>query len=76
MLVVLAEPVVPLLAKAVGEIMTTRPAITATASVHDAATIMTARHFRHLPVTGGAGLLGLVDIIDVCQALINARQDD
>jgi len=50
--------------------------ITTTASVYDAATIMTARHFRHLPVTGGAGLLGLVDIIDVCQALINAGQDD
>jgi len=56
--------------------MTTRPAITTTASIHDAATIMTARHVRHLPVTGGAGLLGLVDIIDVCQALINAGQDD
>jgi hypothetical protein len=37
---------------------------------------MTARHFRHLPVASSAGLLGVVDIIDVCRALINARQDD
>jgi len=56
--------------------MTTRPAITATASAHDAATIMTARHVRHLPVTGGVGLLGLAGIIDVCQVSINARPDD
>jgi len=34
---------------------------------------MTARHYRHLPVTGGTGLLGVVDIIDVCQALIGAE---
>jgi len=26
--------------------------------------MMTDRHFRHLPVTGDAGLLGVVDIID------------
>jgi hypothetical protein len=35
---------------------------------------MTARHFRHLPVTGEAGLLAVVDITDVCQALINTGQ--
>jgi hypothetical protein len=33
---------------------------------------MTTRHFRHLPVAGNAGLLGAVDITDVCRALINA----
>ncbi len=58
----------------VDAVMTTRPAITTTTSIRDAATIMTARHFRHLPVAGDAGLLGMVDITDVCRALINAGQ--
>ena len=52
-------------------VMTTRPAITSTSSIRDAAKIMTARHYRHLPVTGDAGLLGVIDITDVCQALNN-----
>jgi IMP dehydrogenase len=56
----------------VGAVMTTRPAIITTTSIRDAATIMTARHLRHLPVAGDAGLLGVVDIIDVCRALVNA----
>ena len=55
-------------------VMTTRPAVTTTTSIRDAATIMTARHLRHLPVAGDAGLLGVVDIIDVCRALINAGE--
>jgi signal-transduction protein with cAMP-binding, CBS, and nucleotidyltransferase domain len=51
-------------------VMTARPAIvTTTTSLHDAAKLMTATHFRHLPVAGDAGLLGMVDITDVCQAL-------
>ena len=51
--------------------MTTRAAvIDATTSVRDAAKIMTSGHFRHLPVVGPDGLLGVVDINDVCQALI------
>ena len=54
--------------------MTTRPAVTTTTSLHDAAKIMTAAHYRHLPVTGDTGLLGLVDIIDVCRALTAAGQ--
>ena len=56
----------------VDAVMTTRPAIIATTSIRDAAKIMTARHLRHLPVAGDAGLLGVVDIIDVCRALVNA----
>jgi IMP dehydrogenase len=56
----------------VDSVMTTRPAIIATTSIRDAAKIMTARHLRHLPVAGDAGLLGVVDIIDVCRALVNA----
>ena len=35
---------------------------------------MTATHFRHLPVTGDASLLGVADITDVCRALIGAGQ--
>jgi CBS domain-containing protein len=58
----------------VGAVMTTRPALNTTTSIHHAAKIMTTRHFRHLPVAGDAGLLGVVDIIDVCRALINAGQ--
>jgi len=58
----------------VAAVMVTRPVVHTTTSVHDVAKIMTARQFRHLPVAGDTGLLGLVDIIDVCRALINASQ--
>jgi CBS domain-containing protein len=58
----------------VDAVMTTRPALTATTSIRDAAKITTTRHSRHLPVTGGAGLIGVVDIIDVCRALIDAGE--
>jgi len=58
----------------VGAVMTTRPALITTTSIRDAAKIMTARHFRHLPVAGDAGLLGVVDISDVCRVLINAGE--
>ena len=54
-------------------VMITRPALLTTTSIHHAAKIMTARHFRHLPVAGDADLLGVVDIIDVCRALVNAE---
>lgn len=54
--------------------MTTHPAVTTTTSICDAAKIMTARHFRHLPVAGDTGLLGVVDIIDVCQALLGTEE--
>ena len=50
----------------------TRPAVTATTSIRDAATIMTAGHLRHLPVAGAAGLLGVIDITEVCRALSTA----
>ena len=58
----------------VDAVMTTRPAVPTMTSVRDAAKIMTTGHFRHLPVAGDTGLLGLVDIIDVCRALITASQ--
>jgi CBS domain-containing protein len=54
------------------EVMTTRPTvINTTTSVRDAAKVMTSGHFRHLPVVGDAGLVGIVDITDVCRALID-----
>ena len=53
--------------------MTTRPAVIGTAtSIRAAAEMMTSGHFRHLAVVGTAGLLGMVDINDVCRALICA----
>lgn len=55
-------------------VMTTRPSLTTTTSIRDAATIMTTRHYRHLPVTSDTGLLGLIDINDVCQALNDAAE--
>jgi CBS domain-containing protein len=55
------------------ELMTTRPTvITTTTSVRDAAKVMTKGHFRHLPVIGDAGLVGIVDITDVCLALLDS----
>jgi IMP dehydrogenase len=58
----------------VDTVMTAHPAITTTTSISDAARIMTARHLRHLPVNGDTGILGIVDITDVCQALIDTGQ--
>ena len=58
----------------VDAVMTTRPGLAATTSIPDAAEMMTSRHFRHLPVAGDAGLVGVVDIIDVCRALIDAGE--
>ena len=49
--------------------MISRPAISTTTSLRDAAEIMTAEHFGHLPVAGDAGLLGVIDVTDVCRAL-------
>jgi CBS domain-containing protein len=59
----------------VDAVTTTRPAVTTTTSIRDTATIMAGRHFRHLPVTGDTGLLGVVDITDVCRALIGAEEE-
>ena len=54
------------------DLMTTRPTvISTTTSVRDAANVMTSGHFRHLPVVGDAGLVGIVDITDVCRVLID-----
>jgi CBS domain-containing protein len=53
--------------------MTARPTVVNTTTrIRDAATAMTSGRFRHLPVIGDAGLAGIVDITDVCRALLEA----
>ena len=57
------------------QLMTTRPTvISTTASIRDAAKVMTSGHFRHLPVMGDAGLVGIVDITDVVNALLDVSE--
>jgi len=56
-------------------VMTTRPTvITPATSIREAAKIMTSSHFRHLPVIDDAGLRGVVNISDVCRALLTVGQ--
>jgi CBS domain-containing protein len=53
--------------------MTTRlTVIRATSSIRDAANTMITGRFRHLPVVEDAGLTGMIDITDVCRALLDA----
>jgi CBS domain-containing protein len=53
------------------ERMTANPTVVkTTTSIRDAAKIMTSKRFRHLPVIGDAGLVGIVDITDVCRMLL------
>src|SRR6202042_1107731 len=57
------------------QLMTARPTVVGTAtSIRDAARVMTSGRFRHLPVTGGPGLVGIVDITDICRALLDALE--
>ena len=54
------------------DLMTTRPVVIDPAiSISDAARAMTGGRFRHLPVVGDDGLIGIVDITDVCRALLD-----
>jgi CBS domain-containing protein len=54
------------------DLMTTKPTVVEeTMSIRDAAETMVAGHFRHLPVVGRTGLTGIVDIRDVCRALLD-----
>ena len=55
------------------QLMTTNPTVVnTTTSIRDAAEVMTSRRFRHLPVVGDLGLVGIVDITDVCRVLLEA----
>jgi CBS domain-containing protein len=57
------------------QLMTARPTVVnTTASIRDAAKVMTAGRFRHLPVMGDPGLVGIVDITDICQALLDVPE--
>lgn len=55
------------------DLMTADPTvITATTSIHEVARVMVTGRFRHLPVVSDAGVVGMVDIADVCRALLKA----
>ena len=57
------------------QLMTADPTVVSTtASIRDAAKVMTSGHFRHLPVMGDAGLVGIVDITDVLRALLDVSE--
>ena len=57
-------------------LMTSAPVVvTADTSLHDAARIMVARHFRHLPVVAASGLIGMVGIGEVCQAMLDIYEE-
>jgi CBS domain-containing protein len=52
--------------------MTTSPTVVEqTMSIRDAAQTMVNGHLRQLPVVGSAGLTGIVDIRDICRALLD-----
>jgi CBS domain-containing protein len=55
------------------QVMTANPTVVnTTTSIRDAAEVMTSRRFRHLPVVGDVGLVGIVDLTDVCRVLLEA----
>jgi len=57
------------------QLMTARPAVvTTTTSIRDAAKVMVSGRFRHLPVMGDPGLVGIVDITDICRALLDVSE--
>ncbi len=57
------------------QLMTVDPTVvSAAASIRDAAKVMTSGRFRHLPVMGDVGLVGIVDITDVCSALLDLSE--
>jgi CBS domain-containing protein len=53
------------------DLMTSPTVVEQTTSIRDAAEIMVNGHFRHLPVIGSTGLTGIVDIRDICRALLD-----
>jgi CBS domain-containing protein len=54
------------------DLMTERPTVIKPAtSVVEAARIMTKGRFRHLPVVDDNGIAGMLDITDVCRALLD-----
>jgi CBS domain-containing protein len=57
------------------QLMTADPTVVSTAtSIREAARVMTSGRFRHVPVMAEAGLVGIVDITDVCRALLDVTE--
>jgi CBS domain-containing protein len=57
----------------VRDLMTADPTVVnATASIREVAETMLNGHLRHLPVVDDTGLIGMVEIGDVCRALLDA----
>jgi len=55
----------------ISEVMTPDPTVVGTTcSLREAAELMTNDHFRHLPVVGDSGLVGIVDISTIGRALL------
>ena len=55
------------------ELMTSDPTVvTASTSILEAARTMVTGHFQHLPVVGDIGLVGIIDLSDVCSALLDS----
>ena len=60
----------------VGEIMST-DLVTATPAqtVNDCMTLMTEKRIRHLPIVAGDGVVGMISIGDLVQAIISDQQE-
>ena len=56
--------------------MTTRPAVTTTTSIRDAAKIMTTRHFRHLPVVHDGRVQAMLSIRDTLELRLRESTDE
>src|SRR6201984_29392 len=56
-------------------LMTAPPTVVSTTtSIRDAAQVMTSGRFRHLPVMQGPALAGIVDITDICCAMLDIKK--
>ena len=59
----------------ISDVMTPDPTVVRpSTSVREAAELMTAGHFRHLPVMDDSRLAGIVDISAVCRALLGPSE--
>ena len=55
----------------ISDVMTPNPTVVGTGtSIREAAELLVAGRFRHLPVVGDSGLAGIVDVNTVCRALL------
>ena len=55
----------------ISDVMTPDPTVVGTGTtVREAAELLVAGHFRHLPVVDASGIAGIVDVNTVCRALL------